>query len=53
MCSQDVVDADSSVGVWRGQRGQLWRSVTQKHAGAHGHGGGDGGEVITSLFDKK
>lgn len=53
VCSQDVVDADGSVGVWRGHWGQLRWSVTQKHAGAHGHWGGDGGEVITSLFDKK
>lgn len=53
VCSQDVVDADGSALVWRGQRGQQRRRVTQEHAGAHSHGVGDGGEVITSLCDKE
>lgn len=52
MCSQDVVDANGSAGVWRGQGRQQRGRVTQEHAGAHGHGCGDGREVITSLFEK-
>lgn len=53
MCSQDVVDANGGAGVRRRQRRQQWGRVTQEHAGAHGHGCGDGREVITSLCGEK
>lgn len=48
--SDDLTDSCHGAVMWRGEgRHQGWRRVSEQHAGAHGHGVRDGGQVVASL----